>query len=105
MYTYEKGKLCFPEMQICAFFAQKEHFFCSKTLQIIEILLSLHRIWPMKYSELHRRFVKAGWTFDHAEGSHYFYVKDGIMTEPIPYHGSHEIGKGLATKLIRKYNV
>ena len=26
MYTYEKGKLCFPEMQICAFFAQKEHF-------------------------------------------------------------------------------
>ncbi len=38
----------------------------------------------MKYSELHRRFVKAGWTFDHAEGSHYFYTKNGVMTEPIP---------------------
>jgi len=49
--------------------------------------------------------VKAGWTFDHAEGSHYFYIKNGIMTEPIPYHGSHEIGKGLANKLIRKYKV
>lgn len=93
--------------QKCRFvlFLHKKSIFCSKTLRIIEILLSLHRIWPMKYSELHRRFVKAGWTFDHAEGSHYFYIKDGIMTEPIPYHGSHEIGKGLATKLIRKYNV
>ena len=86
-------------------FRTKWAFLCPKSLWIIEILLSLHRIWPMKYSELHRRFVKAGWTFDHAEGSHYFYTKDGVMTEPIPYHGSHEIGKGLANKLIRKYNV
>jgi len=30
MYTYEKGKLCFPEMQISAFFAQKEHFFIPR---------------------------------------------------------------------------
>ena len=75
------------------------------SLRIIEILLSLHRLEHMKYSELHRRFVKAGWIFDHAEGSHYFYVKDGIMSEPIPYHGSHEVGKGLANKLIRMYNV
>ncbi|MBP5422192.1 MAG: type II toxin-antitoxin system HicA family toxin [Paludibacteraceae bacterium] len=59
----------------------------------------------MKYSELHRRFVRAGWIFDHAAGSHYFYVKDGVTSEPIPYHGSNEIGKGLANKLIRKYNV
>lgn len=29
----------------------------------------------MKYSELHRRFIKAGWKFDHAEGSHYFYSR------------------------------
>ena len=28
--TYEKGKLCFPEMQICSFFAQKEHFFVPR---------------------------------------------------------------------------
>ncbi|MBR6879437.1 MAG: type II toxin-antitoxin system HicA family toxin [Bacteroidales bacterium] len=39
----------------------------------------------MKYKELHRRFIKAGWRFDHAEGSHYFYVKDGVLSEPIPY--------------------
>lgn len=89
---------------LCLFYIERA-FLGSKTLLIIEILLSLHRIWPMKYSELHRRFVKAGWTFDHAEGSHYFYTKNGVMTEPIPYHGSHEIGKGLANKLIRKYNV
>lgn len=59
----------------------------------------------MKYSELHRRFLRAGYKYDHAEGSHYFYIKDGKLTEPIPFHGSHEIGKGLANKLIRKYKV
>lgn len=95
----------FPRNADLCFFCTKRAFFCSKTLRIIEILLSLHRLERMKYSELHRRFVKAGWIFDHAEGSHYFYVKDGIMSEPIPYHGSHEVGKGLANKLIRMYNV
>ena len=95
----------FPRNADLFLFCTKRAFFFFFILQIIEILISFHRIWPMKYSELHRRFVKAGWTFDHAEGSHYFYIKNGIMTEPIPYHGSHEIGKGLATKLIRKYNV
>ena len=59
----------------------------------------------MKYSELHRRFIKAGYKFDHAEGSHYFYTKDGKLTEPIPYHGSKEIFIGLANKLIKKYGV
>lgn len=59
----------------------------------------------MKYSELHRRFIKAGYKFHHAEGSHYFYIKEGRLTEPIPFHGSHEIGRGLCAKLIRKYNV
>ena len=54
----------------------------------------------MKSNELHRRFVKAGYKFDHAEGSHYFYMKNGVLTEPIPYHGAHEMGKGLANKLI-----
>ncbi|MBR1465056.1 MAG: type II toxin-antitoxin system HicA family toxin [Bacteroidaceae bacterium] len=59
----------------------------------------------MKYTELHRRFIKAGYTFSHAEGSHYFYKKDGQLTEPIPYHGAKEISKGLANKLIKKYGV
>lgn len=59
----------------------------------------------MKSNELHRRFIKAGYKYHHAEGSHYFYIKDGVLTEPIPYHGSHEMGTGLANKLIRKYGV
>lgn len=52
----------------------------------------------MKYKELHNRFVKAGWKYHHAVGSHYIYEKDGKFSEPIPYHGAKEIGKGLANK-------
>ena len=59
----------------------------------------------MKSKELHRRFIKAGYRFDHAEGSHYFYIKDGQLTEPIPYHGSKEMFQPLANKLIKKYGV
>ncbi|WP_289742010.1 type II toxin-antitoxin system HicA family toxin [uncultured Duncaniella sp.] len=59
----------------------------------------------MKYSEFHKRFAKAGWVFSHASGSHYFYLKDGQLSEPIPYHGSKEMGKGLASKLIKKYGL
>lgn len=59
----------------------------------------------MKYSELHKRFIKAGWKYHHAEGSHYFYEKNGVLSEPIPYHGAKEIGTGLANKLIKKYGV
>ncbi len=59
----------------------------------------------VKYSELHRRFTKAGYKFDHAEGSHYFYIKDGVLTEPVPYHGAKEMPQPLANHLIRKYNV
>lgn len=59
----------------------------------------------MKYTELHRRFIRAGWRFDHAVGSHYFYVKDTQITEPIPYHGAHEIPKGLANKILKRYGI
>ena len=59
----------------------------------------------MKYSELHKRFLRAGWIFDHAVGSHYFYVKEGMNSEPIPFHGAHEIPKGLAIRLIKKYGL
>lgn len=60
----------------------------------------------MKYTELHRKFLKKGWIYDHAEGSHYFYRdKDGNLSEPIPYHGAKEVGKGLANKLIKKYGL
>lgn len=59
----------------------------------------------MKYTEFHRKFVKAGWKFHHAEGSHYFYEKDGCLSEPIPFHGAKEIGGGLANKLLKKYGL
>ena len=59
----------------------------------------------MKYTELHRRFTKAGYKFDHAEGSHYFYIKNGVLTEPVPYHGAKEMPQPLANHLIRKYGV
>ena len=59
----------------------------------------------MKYTELHRKFVKAGWRYDHAEGSHYFYIKNGELSEPVPYHGSHEVPKGLANNLIKRYGL
>jgi predicted RNA binding protein YcfA (HicA-like mRNA interferase family) len=59
----------------------------------------------MKSKELHRRFIKAGYKFDHAEGSHYFYMKNGQLTEPIPYHGAKEMFQPLVDKLIRKYGI
>lgn len=54
---------------------------------------------------MHRRFIRVGYKFDHAEGSHYFYIKDGELTEPVPYHGAHELGTWLANKLIKKYKI
>ena len=32
-------------------------------------------------------------------------MKDGEMTEPIPYHGAHEMPKFLSSKLIKKYGI
>lgn len=55
----------------------------------------------MKYSEFHRRITKNGWKFSHAEGSHYFYLKDGILSEPVPYHGAKEIPEPLRKKIAR----
>lgn len=60
----------------------------------------------MKSKELHRMFVRSGYKFSHAEGSHYFYRdKDGKLTEPIPYHGAKEMGTGITSKIIRKYGL
>lgn len=52
----------------------------------------------MKYTEFHRRITKNGWKFSHAEGSHYFYMKGGILSEPVPYHGAKEIPEPLRKK-------
>ena len=50
----------------------------------------------MKSTELHRMFIKKG----------YFYRNEkGELTEPVPFHGAKEMGKGLANKLIKKYGL
>ena len=45
----------------------------------------------MKYTEFHRKIKARGWKFDHAEGSHYFYIKDDKLSPPVPFHGAKEI--------------
>ncbi len=59
----------------------------------------------MKYTELHRIIVRNGWRFAYAQGSHYFYIKDGIYSPPIPYHGSKEIGEGLRKKILKEMQI
>jgi len=56
----------------------------------------------MKYTEFHRLIKRNGWTFSYSEGSHCFYVKNGIKSLPVPYHGAKEIGEGLRKKLIKE---
>lgn len=59
----------------------------------------------MKYSEFHNKIRKKGWKFDHAEGSHYFYIKDGKLSEPVPFHGSKEIPEPLRKKIARAMGI
>ncbi|MDR1155961.1 MAG: type II toxin-antitoxin system HicA family toxin [Bacteroidales bacterium] len=56
----------------------------------------------MKYAEFHRFIRKNEWKFSHAEGSHYFYIKNEVLSPPVPYHGAKEIGEGLRKKLIKE---
>lgn len=55
----------------------------------------------MKYTEFHRKVVAMGWRFSHAVGSHRFYVKDGVLSQPIPYHGAKEMPEPLRKKIAR----
>lgn len=59
----------------------------------------------MKYKEFHRQITRAGWTFHHAAGNHYFYMKDGVLSEPIPFHGSKEIPEPLRKKIARNLDL
>ena len=59
----------------------------------------------MKYKEFHRKITAAGWKFDHAVGSLYFYIKDGRLSEPIPYHGSKEIPEPLRRKIAKAMGI
>ncbi|MGD9557721.1 MAG: type II toxin-antitoxin system HicA family toxin [Mangrovibacterium sp.] len=56
----------------------------------------------MKYSEFHRRIVKNGWSFVKSEGSHYFYEKNGVLSPPVPFHGSKEMYEPLRRSIERK---
>ena len=77
--------------------------------RLIEIFLSLQcrtndkRV--MKYKEFHRKILASGWKFSHAEGSHYFYLKDGKLSEPVPYHGAKEIPEPLRRKIAKGMGV
>ncbi|MDR1523835.1 MAG: type II toxin-antitoxin system HicA family toxin [Tannerella sp.] len=56
----------------------------------------------MKYTEFHRLIVRNGWRFSHAEGSHCFYVRNGVFSPPVPYHGAKEIYEPLRRSIARK---
>ncbi|MBR3895842.1 MAG: type II toxin-antitoxin system HicA family toxin [Bacteroidaceae bacterium] len=56
----------------------------------------------MKYKEFHLKIKKAGWIYSHAEGSHYFYLKDGVLSVPVPYHGAKEMPEPLRRKIARQ---
>jgi len=57
----------------------------------------------MKSSELVRKFRQAGWTEIRQTGSHLIF-KHPITKEtvPVPFHGTKEVGTGLAKKLLKK---
>lgn len=55
----------------------------------------------MKYKEFHNKIKKAGWVYSHAVGSHYFYLKDGLLSAPVPYHGAKEIPEPLRKRIAR----
>ena len=58
----------------------------------------------MKSREFHKWIKRNGWKHIRTAGSHYMYEKDGKI-EPVPYHGSREMGEGLRKALIKKMNL
>jgi predicted RNA binding protein YcfA (HicA-like mRNA interferase family) len=56
----------------------------------------------MKYTEFHRKIEKNGWVYSHAEGSHYFYLKNGILSPAVPYHGAKEMYEPLRRSIARQ---
>lgn len=54
----------------------------------------------MKSSELHRLIQQNGWRAIRQAGSHIIYEKGDIKIS-VPFHGSKEMGTGIANKFIR----
>lgn len=59
----------------------------------------------MKYKEFHLRIRESGWRLAYARGSHYFYEKDGVLSPPVPYHGSKEMYEPLRKKIAKDMGV
>lgn len=55
----------------------------------------------MKSKEFHRLIKANGWTLYRVTGSHYFYEKDGVISEAVPYHGSKEMFEPLRKKIAK----
>ncbi|MCD8173770.1 MAG: type II toxin-antitoxin system HicA family toxin [Alistipes sp.] len=55
----------------------------------------------MKSSELHRLIKKHGWKELRQSGSHVIYEKNGVKVS-VPYHGTKEVGTGIANRFIRE---
>jgi len=58
----------------------------------------------MESSELHRLIKRGGWVAIRQVGSHVIYEKNGVRVT-VPDHGSKEIKKGLALKIIREMSL
>jgi predicted RNA binding protein YcfA (HicA-like mRNA interferase family) len=56
----------------------------------------------MKYKEFHRKIERNGWKYSYAEGSHYFYLKNGILSPPVPHHGSKEMYEQLRKSIAKQ---
>lgn len=59
----------------------------------------------MKYSELHRKIIQAGWKFNHAAGSHYYYTEEGKSIGPVPYHCSKRDNQSLQRSMERVFKL
>lgn len=55
----------------------------------------------MKSSELNRLILSNGWKIDRQRGSHITYSK-GDKCYTATYHGSKEVPRGLAAKIIKE---
>ncbi|MBI5043200.1 MAG: type II toxin-antitoxin system HicA family toxin [Nitrospirae bacterium] len=58
----------------------------------------------MKSKELIRLLKEHGWVVDRIRGSHYIMIKDK-NTVSVPYHGSKDLGKGLANNILKQAGI
>jgi len=58
----------------------------------------------MKSGELNKLILQNGWIAIRQRGSHITYEKEGIRYTAT-FHGSKEVGTGLASKIIKEMNL